>query len=76
MVLKKSPTRWVWPFVMGPAALVERSSCPDSWTPWPSGNAGGGLVQHRPPDMFCEGLQVLHDSGEVEAPRNSATARV
>jgi hypothetical protein len=37
-----------------------------------SRNAGGGLVQHRPPDMFCEGLQVLHDGGEMEtlwAPR-------
>ena len=31
-----------------------------------SRNAGGGLVQHRPPDMVCEGLQILHDSGEVE----------
>jgi hypothetical protein len=35
-------------------------------TAWLSCNAGGGLVQHRPPDMFCEGLQILHGSSEVE----------
>jgi hypothetical protein len=47
---------------MGPAASVEAPV----QTAWLSRDAGGGLVQHRPPDMFCEGLQVLHDSGEVE----------
>jgi len=36
------------------------------WTPWPSRNAGDGSVRRRPPDMFCKGLQVLHDGCEVE----------
>jgi hypothetical protein len=28
--------------------------------------AGGRLVRPRPPDMFCQRLQVLHDGCEVE----------
>jgi hypothetical protein len=31
-----------------------------------SRNAGDGFMRHSPPDVFCEGFQVLHDGGEVE----------